>query len=85
MSEKCLCNLSEPLSIHCPMQPFQNGQIRNKYHSFEKELLHLRIIDLFTQIFQKSTNYDLPIILGYYDDYNKCQQYLDKKKKRKER
>lgn len=67
------------------MQPFQNGQIWNKYHSFEKELLHLRIIDLFTQIFQKSTNYDLPIILGYYDDYNKCQQYLDKKKKKEKK
>lgn len=52
------------------MQPFQNGQIWNKYHSFEKELLRLRIIDLFTQIFQKSTNCDLPIILDYYDDYN---------------
>lgn len=38
---------------------------------------------MFTQIFQKSTNCDLPIILDYYDDYNKCQQYLDKKKKEK--
>lgn len=40
-------------------------------------------VDLFTQTFQKPTNCDLPIILGYYDDYNKRHQYLDKKKRRK--
>lgn len=41
-------------------------------------------VDLFTQTFQKPINCDLPIILGYYDDYNKRHQYLDKKKKKKD-
>lgn len=65
------------------MQPFENGQIWGKYHSFQKEFLHLSTVDLFTQTFQKSTNCDLPITLGYYDDYNKRHQYLDKKKKKR--
>lgn len=70
-------------AVHCNL--FKKAKFETNIHSFEKEFLHLRIVDLFTQIFQKSTNFDLPIILGYYDDYNKRQQYLDKKEKRKER
>lgn len=70
-------------SVHCNL--FKKAKFETNIHSFEKEFLHLRIVDLFTQIFQKSTNFDLPIILGYYDDYNKRQQYLDKKEKKEKK